>query len=113
MSTNVMLWMCCLSFAQEEKNELGLLLGAEFIPRAATTSNQKLSVGRSVAYSVDYARRLSRGKHRPAPGVPVHCRAESYHTVESAQLNAITSLATLFVTPSLRAQFVSHAPASP
>jgi len=23
--------MCCLSFAQEEKNELGLLLGAEFI----------------------------------------------------------------------------------
>jgi len=33
--------------------------------------------------------------------------------VESAQLDAITSLATLFVTPSLRAQFVSHAPASP
>jgi hypothetical protein len=55
-----MLWMCCLSFAQEE-NELGLLLGAEFIPRAATTSSQKLSFGKSVAYSVDYARRLSRG----------------------------------------------------
>jgi len=33
--------------------------------------------------------------------------------VESAQLNAITSLATLFVAPSLRAQFGSHAPASP
>ena len=33
--------------------------------------------------------------------------------MESAQLNAITSLATLFVTPSLRAQFVSHAPRSP
>jgi hypothetical protein len=30
----LMLWMSCLSFAQEEKNELGLLLGAEFIPRA-------------------------------------------------------------------------------
>jgi len=28
----LMLWMCCLSFAQEEKNELGLLLGAKFIP---------------------------------------------------------------------------------
>ena len=51
----LMLWMCCLSFAQEEKNELGLLLGSEFIPRAATTSNQKVSLGRSVAYSVDYA----------------------------------------------------------
>jgi hypothetical protein len=45
----LMLWMCCLSFAQEEKNELGLLLGAEFIPTAAITSNQKLSVGRSVS----------------------------------------------------------------
>jgi len=33
--------------------------------------------------------------------------------VESAQLNAITGIAMLFVTPSLRAQFVSHAPVSP
>jgi hypothetical protein len=41
----LMLWMCCLSFAQEEKNELGLSLGAEFVPRAATTSNRKLSFG--------------------------------------------------------------------
>jgi len=37
-----MLCMCRLSFAQEEKNELGLLLGVEFIPRAAATSNQEL-----------------------------------------------------------------------
>jgi hypothetical protein len=57
----LMLWMCCLSFAQEEKNELGLMLGAEFIARAATISDQKLSVGRSVAYSVDDARPLSCG----------------------------------------------------
>ena len=35
------------------------------------------------------------------------------HRVESAQLNAITSLATLSVTPPLRAQFVSYAPVSP
>jgi hypothetical protein len=40
-------------------------------------------------------------------------RSLQSHGVESAQLNAITSLATLFVTPSLRAQFVSRAPASP
>jgi hypothetical protein len=107
----LMLWMCCLSFAQEEKNELGLLLGAEFIPRAATTSNQKLSFGRSVAYSVDYARRLSTGNTAMLLEFPL--AAGPSHRVESAQLNAITSLATLFVTPSLRAQFVSHAPASP
>src|ERR1700739_2973020 len=107
----LMLWMCCLSFAQEEKNELGFLLGAEFIPRAATTSNQKLSVGRSVAYSVDYARRLSGGNTALLLGFPF--AAGPSHRVESPQLNAITSLATLSVTPSLRAQFVSHTPASP
>jgi hypothetical protein len=100
----LMLWMCCLSFAQEEKNELGLL-GAEFIPRTATTSNQKLSFGRSVAYSVDYARRLSSGS--AALLLDFRFAAGPSHKVESAQLNAITSLATLFVTPSLRAQFVS------
>ena len=48
-STNVDVVDCCLSFAQEGKNELGLLLGAELIRSAATTSNQKLSFGRSVA----------------------------------------------------------------
>jgi hypothetical protein len=100
----LMLWMCCLSFAQEEKNELGLL-GAEFIPRTATTSNQKLSFGRSVAYSVDYACRLSSGS--AALLLDFRFAAGPSHKVESAQLNAITSLATLFVTPSLRAQFVS------
>ena len=61
MSTNVGIWMCCLSFAQKEKNDLALLLGAEFIPRATTTSNQKLSLGGNVADSVDYARHLSSG----------------------------------------------------
>lgn len=106
-----MLWMCCLSFAQEEKNELGLLLGAEFIPRAATTSNQKVSFGTSVAYSVDYARRLSSGNAALFLEFPF--AAAPSHTVESTQLNTISSLATLFVTPSLRARFVSRAPASP
>ena len=99
------------SFAQEGKNELGLLLGAEFIPRPATTSNQKLSFGRSVAYFVDYARRLSSGNTALLLEFPF--AAGPSHRVESAQLNAITSLATLLVMPSLRAQFVSHAPVSP
>ncbi|MGB2890969.1 MAG: hypothetical protein WBC04_25025 [Candidatus Acidiferrales bacterium] len=103
--------MCCQSFAQEEKNELGLLLGAEFIPRATDTSNQKLSLGRSIAYSVDYARRLSSGN--TTLFLEFQLAAAPSHKVESAQLNAIRSLATLFVTPSLRARFVSHAPASP
>ena len=86
------------------------MLGAEFIPKAAITSNQKLSFGRSVAYSVDYARRLSGGNTALLLEFPV--AAGPSYRVESAQLSAITTLATLFVTPSLRAQFVSHAPVS-
>ena len=50
-------------------------------------------------------------KHRFAPGVPF--AAAPSHKGEGTQLNAITSLATLFVTPSLRFRFASHAPASP
>src|SRR6266446_3140353 len=107
----LMLWMCCLSFAQEEKNELGLLLGAEVVPNPRPLSNQKLSVGKSIAYSVDYARRLSSGNTALLLEFPV--AAAPSHKADSAQLNAITSLATLFLTPSLRVRFASHAPASP
>ena len=84
--------MCCLSFAQEEKNETGILLGAEFIPEATTVSNQNLSFGRSIAYSVDYARRLSSG--HTALFLEFPFAAAPSHKVESGQLNAITSLAT-------------------
>jgi hypothetical protein len=106
----LMLWMRCLSFVQEEKNELGLLLDAEVIPQAMTSSNQKLSFGRNIAYSVDYARRLSSGNTALLLEFPF--AAAPSHKVESAQLNAITSLATLFVTPLLRVRFASHASAS-
>jgi hypothetical protein len=66
--------------------------------------------GRSVAYCFDYARCLSSGNTALLLEFPF--AAGRSHRVESAQPNDITSLATLFVTPSLRAQFVSHAPAS-
>jgi hypothetical protein len=107
----LMLWMCCLSFAQEETNELGLLLGAEFSSRAATSSSQKLNFGRSVAYSVDYARRLFSGSTALllefpfAAGRVIGWRAQ--------KRNVITSLATLFVTPSFASPVCEPPPASP
>ena len=107
----LILWVCCLGFAQEEKNDLGLLLGAELIPQATTTSGNHLSLGRSIAYSVDYARRLTTGNTAFFLEFPF--AAAPNHNVESTQPNAIVSLATLFVTPSLRVRFASHAPASP
>jgi len=84
---------------------------AEVISQATISSNQKLSFGRSIAHSVDYARRLSSGNTALLLEFPF--AAAPSHKVESAQLNAITSLATLFLTPSLRVRFASHAPASP
>lgn len=105
------LWMCCLSFAQEEKNQLGLLLGAESILQTTITSKQTVSFGRSITYSFDYARRFSGGSTSLFLEFPF--AASPSHRVESAEGNAITSLATLFVTPSLRARFVSHATVSP
>src|SRR5216683_6361122 len=84
---------------------------AEVISQATISSNQKLSFGRSIAHSVDYARRLSSGNTALLLEFPF--AAAPSHKVESAQLNAIRSLATLFVTPSLRARFLNHAPASP
>src|SRR6266404_1336836 len=84
---------------------------AEVIHQATISSNQKLSFGKSIAYSVDYARRLSSGNTALLLEFPV--AAAPSHKADSAQLNAITSLATLFLTPSLRVRFASHAPASP
>jgi hypothetical protein len=108
----LILWTCCLGFAQqEEKSELGLLLGAEFIPKAISISDQKLVFSRSIAYSVDYASWLSSGNTGLLLEFPF--AAARSHKVQTAQPNAITSLATLFVAPSMRVQFASHTLASP
>ena len=56
--------------------------------------------------TADYARRLSSGNTALFLEFPFAARPS--HRIESAQLNAITILATLFVTPSVRAQFVSE-----
>ena|SRR5580704_11373916 len=83
------LWMCCLGFAQEEKNVLGLLLGAEFIPQATTTSGNRLSFGRSIAYSVDYARRLSSGNTTFL--LEFQFAAAPSHKLEGTQLSALVT----------------------
>jgi hypothetical protein len=100
-----------LALLNKKKSELGLLLGGEFTTKTITISDQKLAFRRSIAYSVDYERRLSNGNTALLLEVPF--AAAPSRKVRTPQLNAITTLATLFVTPSLRVQFVSHALASP
>jgi hypothetical protein len=88
--------------AQERKNETGFLLGSEQIPDSTTTAGSPISLGGSVAFSFDYARRL-RGE-RTALYFELPFAAAPSHRGGSPQPGTATSLATLYVVPSLRVQ---------
>jgi hypothetical protein len=88
--------------AQERKNETGFLLGSEQIPGFTTTAGAPLSLGGSVAFSFDYARRLK--GERTGLFVEVPFAAAPSHRVGSSQPGTATSLATLYVVPSIRLQ---------
>jgi hypothetical protein len=47
------------SFAQETKNELGLLLGAEFVPQRTIASGIPVDFDNSIVFSANYARHLT------------------------------------------------------
>ncbi len=94
--------IACSACAQETKNETGFLLGSEQIPGSTTTAGVPLSVGSSVAFSFDYARRLT--GNRTALLVEIPFAAAPSHRGGSSQPGTATSLATLYVVPSLRLQ---------
>ena len=97
--------------AQETKNEAGFLLGSEQIPGSRTTAGAPLSVGGSVVFSFDYARRLKEG--RTALFFEVPFAAAPSHRGGSSQPGTATSLATLYVVPSIRVQVFSNRRFSP
>ena len=94
--------IACSASAQETKNEAGFLLGSEQIPGSTTTAGVPLSLGGSVAFSFDYARRLT-GKHTVFFAEIPFAAAPS-HRGGSSQPGTATSLAALYVIPSLRVQ---------
>jgi hypothetical protein len=69
--------MCSLSFAQEKKNELDLLLGAEFIPRATTTSNRNVATAQ-VGAGIDVRTSL----RLPLP-ISLRGDVRDYYTLET------------------------------
>ena len=72
-------WPHCLpGIAQELKNETGFLLGSEQIPAFTTIAGTPLSVGGSVAFSFDYARRL-KGKQTALSFEVPFAAAPSHH----------------------------------
>jgi hypothetical protein len=97
--------------AQELKNEASFLLGSEQIPASTTTAGVPLSVGGSVAFSFDYARRLS--GRQTALSFEVPFAAAPSHRGGSAQPGTVSSLATLYVVPSLRVQALANRRFSP
>src|SRR5258707_7692872 len=94
--------IACSGSAQERKNEVGFLLGSEQIPGSTTTAGLPISVGGSVAFSFDYARRLK--GERTALFAEIPFAAAPSHRGGSSQPGTATSLATLYVVPSLRLQ---------
>ena len=103
----------CLSAAAqtETKNELGLSLGAGLIPQRSTSAGQAINFGASIAFSADYARLIRNGKTSLSIEFPFV--AEPANSVQSANLQSIVSLATIFVVPSVRVKFASGAGISP
>jgi hypothetical protein len=100
-----------VGFAQEWKNETGFLLGSEQIPGFTTTAGTPPSVGGNLAFSFDYARRLKGEKTALLVEVPF--AAAPNHRGGSYQLGTVTSLATLYVVPSLRVQAFTDGRLSP
>ena len=95
----------------DDSNELGLLLGAEFIPTRTTVTGNNVDIGNSIVFSADYARRLAGNNTMVFLEFPF-AAAPSHH-VNTLSASAITSLATLYVTPSVRVNFAHQARFSP
>ena len=97
--------------AQETQNEVGFLLGFEHIPESTTAQGSSLTFSNSIAFSVAYARHLA-GK-RTSFDAEVPFAASPSHSVTTANTGAISSLASLYLTPSLRVKFLSRKRVSP
>ena len=107
-----LLALCLSAAAQTEtKNELGLSLGAGLIPQRSTSAGQSLNFGASIAFSAAYARLIRNGNTSLSIEFPFV--AEPANSVQSANLQSIVSLATIFVVPSVRVKFASGGGISP
>ncbi len=100
--------------ADGSKNELGLTIGAEFIP-AIEANATRLDLSNSVIFGVNYARRL-RSTSNTALFLEFPVAAAPSHSVVragSATPPVPTSLATLYITPALRVNFARRSRISP
>jgi len=95
----------------DARNQIGLTAGIEMIP-STTSGGVDLDFSNSVVFGVDYARRLpGGGSSRFYFEVPFS--AAPHHSIDTASASTPGSMATLFVTPSFRVNFLPAAAVSP
>jgi len=96
------------------KNELGFTIGGEAIPDTSTRTvpSAPINIGSSIAYQLHYARRLWKG-NKASLFFEVPAVAAPSHDVSSTNAATPVSLATFYVTPSLRLNLRPAARLSP
>jgi hypothetical protein len=103
------------AFAQDvaEKNQLGMMLGAEFIAdhSTATIPSVPITFSSSVVFQLNFGHRL-KGENTQL-WIEFPSAAAPSHTVASANAFTPVSLATFFTTPSLRVNFRGQKTFSP
>lgn len=108
----LLLLVSSAALAQDyKKNELGLLIGAEFIPGRNTSAGNSISFGNGVIFSANYARRLAGDNTVLFLEFPF--TAAPNHDITTSEGEAIEAVATLYVAPSLRVNFAHNSPISP
>jgi hypothetical protein len=106
--------LCHLCVAQQhasQRNELGFLLGGELIQSTTTSSGSAVRLGSSLVFSAAYDRHLAGRRTEFLLDIPF--AAGPSHSVTTGQSGTITSLATLYVAPSLRVRFLNRGRVSP
>jgi hypothetical protein len=98
----------------DDRNELGLTIGGEFVPDIEANAT-RLSFSNSVVFALNYARRLKATENTalflefPAFAAPSH----SVTNASGATRATPVSLATFYVTPALRVNFKRQSAISP
>jgi hypothetical protein len=96
-----------------ENNQLGLMIGAEFIPdhSTATVPSLPVEIGNSEVFQLNFAHRLAGTNTQIWFEVPA--AAGPSHSVRSDNPNTPNSLATFYATPSFRVNFAAQHRFSP
>lgn len=111
----ILLLLGAVAGAQDDKkNEIGLLLGIEFVPdnALAAAPGGAVTFGKSEVFQVNYARRIVSGD-KAALWLEFPAAAGPSHRIRTANPATPVSVATFYLTPSFRVNFAPKKAVSP